>query len=114
MKQHGVAHTILSLTAPGIQDIDVKEEADRTAIEVNDWVHDQMKSDPISFSAFASLSMHDPKEASKELTRCVKELGFVGALVNDNQRIGNDEVAWYDQPAWDEFWATCTSLDVPL
>jgi len=114
MKQHGVAHTILSLTAPGIQDIDVEVEAAKTAREVNNWVYDQMKENPVSFSAFASLSMHEPKEASKELTRCVKELGFVGALVNDNQRIGNDEVAWYDQPEWDEFWQTCTELDVPL
>ena len=113
MKQHGVAHTILSLTAPGIQDIDDAAEAAKTARGVNDWVHEQMQSNP-ALSAFASLSMHEPKEASKELTRCVKELGFVGALVNDNQRIGNDEVAWYDQPEWDEFWATCVSLDVPL
>lgn len=114
MKKHGVAHTILSLTAPGIQDIDDAAEAAKTAREVNDWVYEKMKANPVAQSAFASLSMHEPKEASRELTRCVKQLGFVGALVNDNQRIGNDEVAWYDQPAWDEFWQTCTALDVPL
>ncbi len=42
--------------------------------------------------------MHNPKDASDELRRCVKELGFVGALVNDNQRLPNDEAAWYDLP----------------
>lgn len=30
--------------------------------------------------------MHDPKVASEELRRCVTELGFKGALVNDTQR----------------------------
>lgn len=27
--------------------------------------------------------MHDPTEAAAELRRCVKQLGFCGALVND-------------------------------
>lgn len=114
MDQHGVAHTILSLTAPGIQDFDEPKAAAAAAIEVNDWVHQQVQKNPKRFSAFASLSMHNPKDASAELRRCVKELGFVGALVNDNQRLPNDEAAWYDQPEWDEFWSTVTELDVPF
>ncbi|PWY98633.1 amidohydrolase 2 [Testicularia cyperi] len=114
MDEYGVSHTILSLTAPGIQDFDDAKEAAAKAIEVNDWIHKQVQQNPKRFSAFASLSMHDPKEASSELRRCVKELGFVGALVNDIQRIPNDEHEWYDQPKWDAFWATCTELDVPF
>lgn len=114
MDEHGVAHTILSLTAPGIQDFDEPKAAAAAAREVNDWVYQQVQKNPKRFSAFASLSMHNPKDASDELRRTVKEYGFVGALVNDNQRLPNDEAAWYDQPEWDEFWATVTELDVPF
>src|SRR5258708_23616544 len=32
-----------------------------------------------------SLPMQDPEAAATELTRCVKELGFVGALVKDRK-----------------------------
>lgn len=114
MQEHGVAHTILSLTAPGIQDFDDAKVAAEKAREVNDYTYEQIKSSGKQFSAFASLSMHEPEEASRELRRAVTELGCVGALVNDNQRLPNDEHAWYDQPEWDSFWKTCTDLDVPF
>jgi 2,3-dihydroxybenzoate decarboxylase len=31
---------------------------------------------------FAALPLQDPQAAAEELTRCVKELGFCGALAN--------------------------------
>src|ERR1700748_3248168 len=60
--------------------------------------------------------MHDPHEAAQEPTRCVKELGFLGALVNDTQRAGTngDDMIFYDDPEWDIFWMTCADLDVPF
>lgn len=60
--------------------------------------------------------MHDPHEAAAELRRCVKELGFKGALVNDTQRAGadGDAAIFYDGKEWDPFWATLAELDVPL
>lgn len=60
--------------------------------------------------------MHDPNEAAQELTRCVKDLGFKGALVNDTQRTDEkgDGMIFYDNPKWDVFWKTCTELDVPF
>lgn len=60
--------------------------------------------------------MHDPKEAAAELKRCVTQLGFKGALVNDTQRAGadGDEMIFYDGHEWDVFWSTVTELDVPF
>lgn len=60
--------------------------------------------------------MHDPQEAAAELRRCVEKYGFKGALVNDTQRSGKDgdNMIFYDTPAWDVFWKTCTDLDVPF
>lgn len=65
-------------------------------------------------TGLAALSMHNPQQAADELTRCVKELGFLGALVNDNQRSGSggDTPIFYDGPEWDCFWKTVEELNV--
>ena len=44
----------------------------------NDWITEQVKMNPQRFGAFASLSMHHPAQAAKELCRVVTELGLVG------------------------------------
>ena len=80
MDAHNVEYCILSLTAPGIQDFIDPKEAAAKAKEANDWVAKEVKQNPKRFGAFAALSMHDPKEAAAELTRCVKEYGFCGSL----------------------------------
>ncbi|EKG13149.1 Amidohydrolase 2 [Macrophomina phaseolina MS6] len=114
--KHGVGYQILSYTAPGVQDIWDKKDADALAVEINDWIAEKIKPYPHRLGAFATLSMHDPKTASEELKRCVKQYGFKGALINDTQRAGPDgeDLIFYDQPEWDVFWQTCTELDVPL
>jgi 2,3-dihydroxybenzoate decarboxylase len=45
----------------------------------------------------------------------VKELGFVGALINGYTNIGDENTARYldEQPVW-EFWAHVEKLDVPV
>jgi 2,3-dihydroxybenzoate decarboxylase len=49
------------------------------------------------------------------LTRCVKELGFSGALVNGFSQIGEaDSAVFYDLPQYRPFWATVQQLDVPF
>ena len=50
---------------------------------------DKCASAPAASPAFAALPMQDPEAATAELTRCVKELGFVGALVNGFSQVGN-------------------------
>lgn len=53
MDQYGVGHTILSYTAPGVQDIWDPKEAQALATEVNDHTAAQIKGHPSRFSAFA-------------------------------------------------------------
>jgi predicted TIM-barrel fold metal-dependent hydrolase len=48
---------------------------------------EQCKKNPKRFSGFASLSMHDPKQAAQELTRAVKELGLKGAMYGSHSEI---------------------------
>lgn len=53
MDEHGVGHTVLSYTAPGVQDLWDPKEAQALAVEVNDYIADAIKAHPDRFSAFA-------------------------------------------------------------
>ncbi|EQB47716.1 hypothetical protein CGLO_13103 [Colletotrichum gloeosporioides Cg-14] len=113
---HGIGYTIISLTVPGIQGIADQAEAERRATEVNNWAHNQIKARPDKLGAFACLSMHDPAQAGRELTRCVKELGMHGALLCDFQHAGpnGETYKFYDQREYDVFWKVVCELDVPV
>jgi predicted TIM-barrel fold metal-dependent hydrolase len=60
-------------------------------------------------AGFAVLPMHDPQAAVTELERCVKELKFVGALVDN--KAGNK---FYDGEEYQPFWQKAEELDVPI
>ncbi|KAF2101235.1 amidohydrolase-like protein 2 [Rhizodiscina lignyota] len=113
---NGIGYTIVSLTVPGIQGIYDKAQAEEHATYVNNYMAEHIKNHRNKLGAFACLSMHDPAQAASELRRCVTELGFHGALVNDFQHSGpnGDKYLFYDQPAYDVFWKACVELDVPL
>ena len=51
--KHGVGYTILSYTAPGVQDIFDAKEAQALAVEINDYVADKIKLFPQRLGAFA-------------------------------------------------------------
>ena len=83
MDRNGVEMFIMSLTQPGIQEVLDTEEAVKRAHEMNIWIYENyIQKYPKRFNAFAAVALQDPEAAAKELEFCVKELGFVGALVN--------------------------------
>ena len=82
MDRTGIEYAILSLNAPAIQMILDPREAVEAARRANDYLAEQVARRPDRFGGFAALPMQDPEAAARELTRCVKELGFPGALVN--------------------------------
>lgn len=53
--------------------------------------------------------MSDPAAAADELTRSVKHLGFVGALINNH-----DSGIFYDNETYWPFFARAQELDVPI
>lgn len=53
MDRHGVGYTILSYTAPGVQDIHDPKEANELAVEINDYIAAEIKNHPDRFGAFA-------------------------------------------------------------
>jgi hypothetical protein len=53
MDKHGVGYTILSYTAPGVQDVWDAKEAGALAIEINDYLAGSIKDYPDRFGGFA-------------------------------------------------------------
>ncbi|MGW9102706.1 amidohydrolase family protein [Priestia megaterium] len=116
MDRNGIQTSILSLTQPGIEGITDPKRAIELARKMNDYVAETILSKhPDRFLAFASLPLQDPEEAAKELERVVKELGFVGALVNGYSNIGDENTAQYlDEPQVWPFWEKVENLQVPV
>ncbi|KAF2158510.1 hypothetical protein M409DRAFT_71602 [Zasmidium cellare ATCC 36951] len=121
--KHGIGYTIISLTVPGIQGIVEKkrrvagaQSAEQEATNTNNFAFEQIKNHRNKVGAFACLSMHDPHQAGEELRRCVNELEFHGALLNDVQHAGPDGETYlfFDQPEYDAFWKVAEELGVPM
>jgi predicted TIM-barrel fold metal-dependent hydrolase len=114
MDQTGIELSILSL-APGIEEIYDKKRAVQVARRTNDLVANATAKNPNRFRSFAALPLQDPEEAIKELIRCIKELGFVGALISGFSQIGVEDTSYYlDIPMYRQFWAEVEKLDVPV
>jgi gamma-resorcylate decarboxylase len=115
MDQHGIEMMILSLNAPAVQAIYDVKLAIAVARQANDALAAEVRKRPDRFAAFAALPMQDPEAAAAELTRCIKELGFVGALVNGFSQVGTpDNVAYYDMAQYRPFWRTVETFDIPF
>ncbi|NQV54424.1 MAG: amidohydrolase [Rhodospirillales bacterium] len=115
MDEHGIELTILSLNAPAIQGILDTKEAIETAKLANDTLAGEVAKHPDRFRAFAALPMQDAEAAANELTRCIKDLGFVGAMVNGfTQRDVEDSAIYFDVAEYRPFWAEVAKLDVPF
>jgi 2,3-dihydroxybenzoate decarboxylase len=115
MDAHGIEMMLLSLNAPAVQAIPDPAQADEIARRANDFLAGEVRKRPDRFQGLAALPMQDPARAARELTRCVKELGFRGALVNGFSQVGNAETGvYYDLPQYRPFWATAERLDVPF
>jgi len=115
MDRGGVETCIISLVAPGIQGIPSASQAINVSRHANDYLAENIAKYPKRLKGFAALPLQDPQAASQELTRCIKELGFCGALVNGFSQIGEaDTAVYYDLPQYRPFWATVEQLGVPL
>ena len=115
MDRHGMDMMILSLNSPAIQYTVDPAKAVDLARRCNDHLAETIARHPKRFRGFAALPMQDPDAATEELERCVKDLGFLGALVNGYSQIGSLSNAVYldDKRYW-SFWGKVEELDVPF
>jgi uncharacterized protein len=108
MDAAGITVQVLSNTGPGP---DLVAGADGVALarEMNDHLAAAIGRHPDRFAGFAVLPMQSPDAAANELQRAVKELGFLGALIN-----GTTEGRFLDHPSYDGVLAAAADLDVPI
>ena len=86
-----VTYMLLSLNAPAVQALPDPARAAAIARRANDFLAEEVRKRPRRFQGLAALAMQDPDGATRELVRCVKELGFRGALVNGFSQIEQRE-----------------------
>lgn len=108
MDDAGVTVQVLSNAGPGP---DLLPGADGIALarEVNDHLAAAIARHPTRFAGFAALPLQSPDATPAELRRAVKELGFLGAMVN-----GTTEGRFLDHPSYDGLLAAAVELDVPI
>jgi len=75
----------LSLTAPGVEQLDV-EEAKTLARETNAALADAVRRHPTRFFGLAALPIGDSPAAIAELERSTGEGGFKGVVINGHHR----------------------------
>jgi predicted TIM-barrel fold metal-dependent hydrolase len=108
MDEAGIDVEVLSNSGPG-PDLVPGPDGVAMARQVNDHLAAACAKHPDRFAGFASLPMLSPDDAAKELHRSVKELGFVGAMVN-----GTTDGRFLDHPSYDPILAAAVELDVPV
>ena len=99
MDRAGIERSVLSLSGPGVQIERDRAVACRKAREVNDLLAREIRKRPERYSGFAHLPMQNPTAAAAELERCVKDLGFCGAMIN-----GHTNGQYLDDPMLYPFW----------
>ncbi|ORY57524.1 uncharacterized protein BCR38DRAFT_378288 [Pseudomassariella vexata] len=75
----------------------------------NDELAAAIEANPTRFAGFAVLPVSNPDASATELRRCIRELGFVGALIDN--RSGD---TYYDGPEYEKLWAEAQDLEVPI
>jgi predicted TIM-barrel fold metal-dependent hydrolase len=108
MDEAGVDIQVLSHGAPSTQKLG-KDVAAAVTRGVNDRLHKVVQANPTRFAAFAALPTADPAAAADELERCVRELGFKGAMLH-----GLANGTFLDaKPFW-PIYQRAETLDVPI
>ena len=108
MDEAGITMQVLSSTGPG-PDLLAGADGVKLAREMNDHLAGAVARKPDRFAGFASLPMASPDACADELRRTVKELHFVGAMIN-----GTTDGRFLDHPSYDGLLAAAVELDVPI
>jgi uncharacterized protein len=95
MDAAGIDVQVLSLTSPGVEQLDAPE-AVAFARETNDLLVEAVRRHPSRFAGFAAVPTANPEAAADELERTIREHSFKGALINGHTRgrYLDDEFFW--------------------
>lgn len=108
MDKAGITVQVLSNSGPGP---DLVPGAEGAAISraMNDYLAAAVARHPGRFAGFAVLPMAAPEACPVELVRTVKELSFLGALIN-----GTTNGLFLDHPSYDGLLSAAEELEVPI
>jgi uncharacterized protein len=98
--------TTVFLSLPFLENHDL---ACAIARAYNNWLANYCQTDPKRLKGVALVAMQEPAEAAKELTRCVKELGFV-AVATAAHSAGRN----LDHPDFYPFYKAAEELGIPV
>jgi 2,3-dihydroxybenzoate decarboxylase len=105
MDKAGITHAVLGLAGPGAQVQRDTAKAIRDARSSNDFLAKEIQKRSDRYSGFAHLAMQDAKAAADELERCINELKFCGAMINNHT---NGQ--YLDHPSLAPFWERAEAL----
>jgi predicted TIM-barrel fold metal-dependent hydrolase len=108
MDEAGITMQVLSNSGPG-PDLVPGPDGIAMSREMNDHLAAAIARHANRFAGFAALPMQVADAAAAELVRAVKELGFLGALIN-----GTTNGHFLDHPSYDSLLAAAVELDVPI
>ena len=108
MDEAGIDMQVLSHGAPAAQKLSPDICVDLTR-RVNDRLAEACARYPKRFAGFAALPTPKPEEAARELERCVKDLGFKGAMIH-----GLTHGEFHDAQKFWPIYEVAEKLDVPI
>lgn len=108
MDEAGVDLAVLSLAAPGVEQLD-GPDAVRLARDCNDQLAAAVGRYPDRLAGFATLPLSAPERAAEELERAVRQLGFPGAVIN-----GHSRGRYLDDPLFEPVLDRAAALQVPI
>jgi aminocarboxymuconate-semialdehyde decarboxylase len=104
----GIAQQVVSISPLWLFHHAPYDVAEPFAVRANDLLARWCQQSGGRGLAVAQLPTQRPEVAAAELTRCVRELGMVGAY------LGSDARPHLDDPELDPIYSACEALDVPL
>lgn len=116
MDANNIAAQVVSLNQPTAQAFVKVEDGVDFCRKANQFVYENYcLKHRGRFFAFATLPTQDGKAAAEELERCVKEYGFVGAMINGFTATGNPTRGLYlDDRQFDVLWEVAERLQKPI
>jgi 2,3-dihydroxybenzoate decarboxylase len=109
MDENGIDFQVLSISGPGVQ----AEKDAATALKLsklaNDFLAKEIQKRPARYGGFAHLPMQNAVQAADELERCIRDLGFQGAMIN-----GQTNGEYLDLDKYSVFWERVEALQAPI
>lgn len=109
MDEAGIAFAVLSATVPGVQAEPEPAKAVTLARRANDELAGEVRLRPTRYGGFAALPLQDPVAAAGELERAMRDLGFLGAMIN-----GHTFGRYLDEDRFRPFWERVDALAAPI